>query len=86
MSESVEHLDQALAEEFAGHGRTIHALKQSSARFRELMEQNHALWTQIQHIQGGILAAEDGVRHDLERKRLKLLDEIADHIRKAEAH
>jgi uncharacterized protein YdcH (DUF465 family) len=80
-----EHLDNALAEEFAGHGATIHKLKLADPDFRALMEQNHALWAQIQNIQHDVTPAEDGVRHDLEKRRLKLLDEIAARIAKAEA-
>lgn len=80
-----EHLDNALAEEFAGHGDTIHKLKVSDPDFRALMERNHALWTQIQKIQHGVTPAEDAVRHELEKLRLKLLDEIAAGIAKAEA-
>ncbi len=80
-----EHLDTALAEEFAGHGDTIHKLKISDPHFKALMEQNHALWLEIQTIQQDVTPAEDSARHALEKKRLKLLDEIAASIAKAEA-
>ena len=80
-----EHLDQALAEEFAGHGATIHALKTGDPNFKALMERNHALWLQIQSIQSNITPADDGVRHELEKERLQLLDEIAARIADAEA-
>lgn len=80
-----EHLDHALAEEFAGHGDTIHSLKMSDPDFRAMMEKNHALWLEIQAIQQDVTPAEDGVRHALEKRRLKLLDEIAARIAKAEA-
>lgn len=79
-----EHLDQALAEEFAGHGETIHKLKVSDPGFKALMEQNHALWQQIQAIQNDTAPADDRVRHDLEKRRLALLDEIAARIAEAE--
>jgi uncharacterized protein YdcH (DUF465 family) len=79
-----EHLDNALAEEFAGHGETIHRLKVTDPNFKALMEQNHALWLQIQNIQNGVTPADDSVRRDLEKRRLKLLDEIAAAIAKAE--
>ncbi|MEZ5994393.1 MAG: hypothetical protein R3C25_01420 [Hyphomonadaceae bacterium] len=80
-----EHLDQALAEEFAGHGETIHKLKLSNPHFKSLMEQNHALWLQIQNIQNDVTPADDATRHELEKQRLKLLDEIAALIAQAEA-
>lgn len=80
-----EHLDHALAEEFAGHGETIHRLKVNDPEFKALMEQNHALWLEIQNIQKGIAPADDDTRHELEKRRLKLLDEIAQRIRAAEA-
>lgn len=83
--ERVEHLDQALAEEFAGHGATIHRLKVSDAHFRALMEHNHTVWTQIQNIQNGVTPTDDGHLTRLEKERLKLLDEIAAAIRRAEA-
>lgn len=79
-----EHLDNALAEEFAGHGETIHRLKTTDSHFKALMEQNHALWLQIQNIQHDVTPADDSVRHDLEKQRLKILDEIAAAVAKAE--
>lgn len=80
-----EHLDRALAEEFSGHGETIHKLKTSDAHFRHLMTLNHELWTQIQSMQSGVVPADDAARHELEKKRLKLLDEMGAIIRAAEA-
>lgn len=71
------HLDDALAEEFADKADAIHALKASDGQFRDLLEQNHGLWKQIQQIQKGIAPAEDAVLEDLEKRRLAVLDEIA---------
>jgi len=82
---ATEHLDRALSEEFSGHGETIHKLKTTDAHFKNLMTLNHDLWTQIQNMQNGVTPVDDGVRHDLEKKRLKLLDEIGAIIRAAEA-
>lgn len=79
-----EHLDHALEEEFAGHGDTIHKLKVANPHFKVLMEQNHALWSQIKNIQNGVTPAEDAILHGLEKQRLKLLDEIAALVRTAE--
>ncbi len=81
---STEHLDRALAEEFSGHGETIHRLKTSDAHFRHLMTLNHDLWTQIQNMQSGVTPSDDATRHELEKKRLKLLDEMGAIIRGAE--
>jgi uncharacterized protein YdcH (DUF465 family) len=72
-----EHLDHALAEEFAGHGEAIHRLKIRSPEFKELMVQNHALWTQIRNIQNGVNPADDAYLETLEKQRLAILDEIA---------
>jgi uncharacterized protein YdcH (DUF465 family) len=80
-----EHLDQALAEEFAGHGDTIHKLKVSNPEFKSLMVRNHAIWTEIRNIQSGVTPADDAYLTSLEKQRLKLLDEIAALIRNAEA-
>jgi uncharacterized protein YdcH (DUF465 family) len=78
-----EHLDLALAEEFAGEGETIHKLKVSDPHFKSLMEHNHDLWTQIQKIQNGLTPASDQTLETLEKQRLRLLDEIAQAIAKA---
>lgn len=73
----MSHLDDALAEEFADKADAIHALKATDGRFRDLLEQNHQLWKQIQQIQKGIAPAEDAVLEELEKSRLLVLDEIA---------
>ncbi len=72
-----EHLDRALAEEFAGHGEAIHRLKLRDSSFRSLMELNHAIWSEIQQIQNGLQAASEAYLTGLEKHRLKVLDEIA---------
>jgi len=74
---STEHLDHALSEEFAGKSATIHTLKTTNAHFHKLLEHNHELWQQIQNIQNGITPTDDTTLEVLEKKRLKLLDEIA---------
>lgn len=73
----MSRLDDALAEEFADKADAIHALKATDGRFRDLLEQNHQLWKQIQQIQKGIAPAEDAVLEELEKSRLLVLDEIA---------
>lgn len=73
---STTNLDQALAEEFADKAEAIHALKASDSSFRDLLEQNHDLWKQIQQIQKGIAPADDAVLEDLEKRRLLILDQI----------
>lgn len=74
------HLDDALAEEFADKADAIHALKATDGRFRDLLEQNHALWKQIQQIQKGITPTEDAVLEELEKRRLVVLDNIASRL------
>ena len=85
MSDEQEHLDKALAEEFEGKAETIHALKLKSAHFRNLLDRNHDLWKQIQHIQSGEAPAADDTLEGLEKKRLKILDHIAAAIAEHEA-
>jgi uncharacterized protein YdcH (DUF465 family) len=80
-----EHLDRALAEEFAGHGEAIHRLKISDPAFKSMMERNHAIWLEIHRIEGGEAAASDTYLESLKKQRLAVLDEIAAAIRKAEA-
>jgi len=72
-----EHLDRALAEEFAADRDIIHQLKVANPHFKALMEQNHELWEEIQRIQNGVTPAADEHLETLEKKRLKLLDQIA---------
>lgn len=79
--DAFEHLDKALAEEFAGQAEAIHRLKTTDSHFATLMERNHGLWKQIQQIQKGIEPADDAVLEQLEKQRLVLLDEIAARIR-----
>ena len=74
------HLDRALSEEFAGRSTEIHALKASDPAFGALLERNHELWAEIQRIQESIQPAEDAVLEDLEKRRLKGLDEISDRL------
>jgi uncharacterized protein YdcH (DUF465 family) len=76
-----QHLDRALAEEFAGQAEAIHALKARDAHFAGLMERNHGLWKQIQNIQKGLEPVEDAVLEQLEKQRLHVLDEIATRLR-----
>lgn len=85
MSQSVgdEHLDHALSEEFEGKGAAIHALKVSSAHFRNLLERNHELWKQIQQIQKEVQPASDAHLESLEKQRLVVLDSIATELVKA---
>lgn len=80
-----EHLDHALSEEFAGHAETIHQLKVGNPHFKDLMVQNHEIWTKIQNIHHEVTPADDSYLHALQKQRLKLLDEIAGLIRAAEA-
>jgi len=80
-----EHLDHALAEEFAGHAQTIHALKLRDAHFAHLLERNHTLFKEINRIQSGIAPAEDAALERLERERLAALDQIAAAVAAAEA-
>lgn len=79
-----EHLDLALAEEFAGHGPTIHRLKISNPHFKRLMVDNHSLRTEIHNIQNGVQASAAARLEELEKKRLIILDEIAKLVGEAE--
>lgn len=78
-----EHLDNALAEQFAGRADVIHRLKTTDAHFRHLLERNHVLWREIQDIHADVEAADDDRRRDLEKDRLRVLDEIAARIAEA---
>lgn len=77
-------LPDDLAEEFAGKADIIHRLKLENGHFRRLLEENHTLWKEIQQIQKDIAPADDEALETLEKKRLKLLDEIAAMIADAE--
>lgn len=77
-------LPDDLAEEFAGKADIIHRLKLENGHFRRLLDDNHTLWKEIQQIQKDIAPADDEALETLEKKRLKLLDEIAAMIADAE--
>ena len=76
------HLDRALSEEFTGRSKEIHALKGSDPAFAALLEFNHELWAEIQRIQGGLAPAADAVLENLEKRRLQVLDEMAERLSK----
>lgn len=74
-----------LIEEFGDKGELIHALKLRDSHFRRLLEDNHALWKEIQQIQKGIAPAEDEALETLEKRRLVVLDQIASAIANAQS-
>jgi hypothetical protein len=80
----MSNLSNDLSEEFADKAEIIHALKQSDPHFARLLDDNHALWKEIQQIQKGLAPAEDEAWETLEKKRLAVLDEIAARIAAAE--
>lgn len=84
MGNENEHLDHALADEFQGHAATIHKLKTTNAHFHKLMEKNHELWVEIQNIQNNVTPSNDVTLENLEKKRLSLLDEMANMIKAEE--
>lgn len=79
-----EHLDKALAEEFAGKSQIIHDLKLNDAHFRNLLTKNHELWQEIQNIQNNVTPSDDVTLENLEKKRLVILDQISAIISKKE--
>lgn len=70
------HLDHALSEEFGSQIAAVHRLKASNAHFRVLMERNHRLWKDIHRMQSDLAPVADETRHDLEKRRLVVLDEM----------
>jgi hypothetical protein len=81
----MEHISDALAEEFAGKEAHIHALKVSDAHFRRLIEENERLFREIHRMQTNVAPADDAAIETLEKQRLRILDEIATMIAKVEA-
>lgn len=82
---TLEHLDHALEQEFAGHASTIHDLKVSDPHFKALLEMNHTIWREIHNIENGVTAASDDYLTSLRKQRLNILDDIAKSIGAAEA-
>lgn len=74
---TLEHLDHALEQEFAGHASTIHELKISDPHFKALLELNHTIWREIHNIENGVTAASDDYLTSLRKQRLSILDDIA---------
>ena len=81
---TLEHLDHALEQEFAGHAETIHRLKVADAHFRGLLELNHQIWREIHNIENGVTSASDDYLTSLRKQRLSILDDIAKIIAAAE--
>lgn len=82
---TLEHLDHALEQEFAGHASTIHELKISDPHFKALLELNHTIWREIHNIENGVTAASDDYLTSLRKQRLNILDDIARLVSAAEA-
>ncbi|MBL8546915.1 MAG: DUF465 domain-containing protein [Hyphomonadaceae bacterium] len=82
---TLEHLDHALEQEFAGHASTIHKLKISDPHFKALLELNHTIWREIHNIENGVTAASDEYLTSLRKQRLNILDDIARLVSAAEA-
>jgi uncharacterized protein len=81
----MEHISDALAEEFAGKEAAIHKLKTESAHFRRLLDDNEQLFRDIHRMQTDVEPVDDATRESYERRRLKVLDEIAAMITALEA-
>jgi hypothetical protein len=62
---------------FPDHGPALHALKLSSANYRQLAEEHHDLQSQIQRVEACLAALADDELEELKKRRLFILDEIA---------
>jgi uncharacterized protein len=81
----MEHISDALAEEFSGKEAVIHKLKTASAHFRRLLEDNEHLFRDIHRMQTNVEPVDDATWETYEKRRLKVLDEIAAMISAVEA-
>lgn len=63
---------------FPDHGPALHALKLENAHFRELASEHHELAVQIQRFEASLAAISDDELETLKKKRLFILDEIAE--------
>ncbi|MCC6482158.1 MAG: DUF465 domain-containing protein [Sphingobium sp.] len=65
---------------FPDAAEALHGLKTGNAHFRSLAEQYHDLTREIVRIEEGVDAAGDARLEDMKKRRLGLLDEIAELI------
>ncbi len=77
----MSHTPHELAEEFPGKADRIHELRQSDAHFRRLADQYHEVNRAIHGAETGDGPTDQVHEEDLRKKRMRLKDEIATHLR-----
>lgn len=77
----MSHTPHSLAETFPEATDKIHDLKQSDAHFARLEESYHHLNRAIHRAETDLEPVSDPVLEDMKKRRLALLDEIAERLR-----
>lgn len=78
------HVPHGLAEEFPDHAATLSRLMHSDGAFSILAQRYNDVNHTIYRIEAGLEATADDVLEDFKKQRLKLMDDIATHIARAE--
>lgn len=76
----MSELGHDLASEFPDARELLHRLKIEDDEFKALSQDHHVLTQSIYRIEAGLDAASDDRLEDLKKRRLKLLDLIAEKI------
>ena len=79
------HTPHELAEEFPEYADLIHKLKTSDAHFAKLADAYHEVNRDIHRLETRVEAASDLREEDLRKQRIRLKDEIAAMLSKAQA-
>ncbi len=74
------HVPHELHDEFPGKAEKIHELKLSDAHFARLADEYHEVNREIHRIESGVAPTADEILEDFKKKRLHLLDVIADRL------
>ncbi|WP_428408620.1 YdcH family protein [Hyphococcus sp.] len=79
------HTPHELAEEFPEHADLIHQLKTSDAHFAKLADAYHEVNRDIHRLETRVEAASEDREEELRKQRMRLKDEIAVMLSKANA-
>lgn len=81
----MSHVAHELADEFPDDHAILHDLKLNDTHFATVSERHHDLNREIHRIESGVEPTSDDHLEALKKKRLTLLDEVAQMIAKAKA-
>ena len=81
----MSHVPHELHDEFPGDAEVLHALKLAGGHYQRISEQYHEVNREIHRIEAEVEAASDSRLEDLKKRRLVILDEVAQMISRHKA-